>query len=148
MNGQTTHGTVPRIADILMVGVHPQQFERIQRRAEDGLNGKHAGWSVTANLENNFNCVINDFLPRRKNLDLVYMANQMNRSPDELRSEATRLNFEMAKHPGKPYIVLAPEVAWLAPIFHARCIKVHHSIEGAMEERYAEKCRIAEREPA
>ena len=134
-----TPGVVPRIADILIIGVRPSQFDRIQRNVEDGLKGMHMGWSCTVNLGKSFDQVIDEFLPKRPELDLVYIANEVRLTAETLRKGVTRLSFELAKHCAKPCVVLAESLAWLANIFHAKGIKVYFSIEGALTERHAQR---------
>lgn len=149
MNVSTKDGIVPRNADVLMLGVKPGHFDHFQRMLKGDFQSAHMGWNYVANLGKSFDDVINRFLPNRPELDVVYFTNQVGLSPDELRSETTKLTFELAKHPAKPWVVLGQDVAWTRHLFQSRRITVQYpSIEIAMSERYKEKCRIAQQEAA
>lgn len=143
MNVDTRDGTVPRKADILILGVSPNNFNFFEQMTELRLRRLHTGWDCVVNFDESFENVIGEFLPKRPELDLVFIANQVGASPDELRSAATKMSFELARHRAKPCVVLTPDLAWMAHIFDTRQVKICSSIEAAMTARYEKKCEAA-----
>lgn len=136
-------GIVPMDADVVMIGVRPERYDNFQRAVKGSLQSMHMGWSYVANLSKSFEHLIGEFLPNRRGLDLVYIADETNQSRDELRKAATKLSFELAKHPAKPWVVLDSALAWLEHIFDTRQVKVYYSIEGALQERHEKRCEAA-----
>lgn len=146
---KTIHGMVPMDADVLMIGVNPDDFDHFQRTVKGVFQSMHMGWSYVANLAKTFEYAAFSFIPKRPDLDVIYLTNQVERAHDELRSGAALLVASMAeqKYDIKPYVVLDSSTEFLKPIFDAAGIVAECSdIEIMAGERHNEKRRIADSE--
>ncbi|RJQ34669.1 hypothetical protein C4556_02080 [Candidatus Parcubacteria bacterium] len=135
---------IPMNADVLMIGVDPRHFDHYQRMVKGGLQSMNMGWNYVANPAESFGYAI-EFLAKRPELDLVFIANQVDWNDDELRDGVTALAEALAKHPAKPWVVLNPGLEWLRPAFLAEGVNVDGvSIEVALWERHRRKTESAE----
>jgi len=143
-------GIVPMDADVLMIGVVPDHFDHYQRMVKGGFQSMHMGWSYVANLGKTMDYVIKEFLPKRPDLDVIYICNQVNRPVAELRADAAKLIQALAglKFEMQPWIALDEDVAFLEPIFLAGGVTtLRSSIEIVAGERHSQKRRMADLEP-
>lgn len=136
-------GTVPRIANILALGVSPNKRDSFERAVALSLSHLHPDWECVVTFGESFDHV-EEILRRRPELDILYMANEVGLSSDALRRGVTRSTYELAKLPAKPCVVFTPDLAWTGQFFHTRCIDIQHSsIKAAMKARYEKKCEAA-----
>lgn len=139
-------GAVPRNADILTLGLSPDNLDSFEQMARHRLLRAHAHWDCVVSHGKSFDHVIKDFVPNRPQLDLVYIANEGNLTTEDWRRGITTLTYELAKHPAKPWVILTRDLTHVAHFFHSRCINVQHtSIEAGMTARHEKKCEAARR---
>jgi len=137
-------GVVPRNADILTLGLSPDNLDSFEQMARHRLLRAHARWDCVVSHGKSFDHVIKDFVPNRPQLDLVYIANQVNLLTEDWRRGITTLTYELAKHKAKPWVILTRDLAHMAHFFHTRCINVQHtSIEACMTARHEKGCGAA-----
>ncbi len=145
------NGIVPMDADVLMIGVKPDWFDTFQRMVKGGFQSMHMGWSYVANLGESFEDVAKDYIPKRPDLDVIFIANDVGRSRSELESGARMLVEAILSqtYDIKPYIALTDTTDFLKPIFETAGIVAERSdIEALAAERHDEKRRFAERAAA
>lgn len=131
---------IPLNADVLMFGVDPEQYDHFQRLVKGGLQIKHMGWSYVANPRNTFPDAM-EFVRRRRELDLVFIANQIGLSDSALRQGCDELAQAIAAHPAKPWVVLDAPLQYLKHIFEIQRVNVEQtSIEIGLCERHRWKC--------
>lgn len=146
----TTLGIVPMRADVLMIGVEPNHFDSFQRMIKGGFQSMHMGWSYVANPAKTFEYAAFNFIPKRPDLDVIYLTNQVQRTHDELSAGARLIAASISEqqYDIKPYVVLDSSTEFLQPIFDAAKIVIEWGIEVAACERHSEKCRMADEQAA
>jgi hypothetical protein len=145
MSVKTNGGIVPMDADVLMLGVVPDEFDFFQRSIKGGFQSMHMGWSYVANLAQSSKHAV-EFIANRPSLDIVYITNRVNRTRQELQDEVTKLLIPaMQKHPYEPWVSLDNDTLWLKPFFdEAGITAICACVTIVATERHRFKCKLAE----
>lgn len=148
---KTIHGAVPMDADVLMIGVNPAHFDTFQRSIKGGFQSRHMGWSYVANLGKSLADVACDFIPKRPDLDVIFITNDIGLTKQKLEAGVRTMIAAMncMSYDIKPYVALTESTAFLQPIFEAFSIVAEvTSIENLAGDRHTEKRRLAQLEAA
>lgn len=126
-----------RQTDVLLFGQSTEHWMRTRSWMKGSLQSDHMGWTYIANSHDTLDGALR-YIAERKDLQIVAIHNDANRSPEQLTEECIKIAEALAKHPEKPWVALAVEgIDYLTPMFERFGLRVVNFHSGAIFERWA-----------
>lgn len=127
-----------RHTDVLLFGQTVDSWMQTKTWMKGALQSDHMGWSYISNPRDTLEGAL-QYIAERKDLQIVAIFNDANRSQEQMIADCTALAQAMAKHGEKPWVALAVEdLDYLIPVFEAVGIFVTNNFSsGVIFERWA-----------
>lgn len=128
----------PKNTVVLMVGMTLDSWRDFSLGVKDILLTRDMAWGYESMVSPTFHVAFRRVF-ERKDLQIVYLKNELNLSKDVLERSSEVLARQMAQHENRPWIVFGgAELDHLAPIFVKHGVTVHtNTLPFAVEFRWA-----------